>query len=626
MATRLKTVEFGMPPLAAMTDNTLTSLTQITVYLPESSKVFRSAIAVCSAMGTATAQGNITTRQLQCRLGAAGYTTHTNSNLYTGSGEDIFCFHSVDLTAHFTTNWSGNSMSFDAQVLYDGTATGIAWTNVCVTLYVTYEYDDTSATQIKTVRFPIDMPLGNIGTSKPGSATMTLPQLSTVLTEGSRVYRNKFITVQGNVNVGAATDVTFSMQLDATASITTGIFEGVGATDYWLRYIWDCPNLDPATAMGFYFWGNTAASLCHMQAWLTVTYEFDATAANDCFVSLMIPMEIDSPLGASSSDWSRGSIDLYIPEPATIVTKSIAFYFFWDAGGAMTGLNMRIGSGSFVAYATDRAVTQAGSVGAMIRNDSAYSLARGKNSLVYDVYRTGTSHMGWNTSGFWLINYTCGKPTQGYGAANHTVAYYGGTNFEGTSGQARQPAAAPVIPETAYFLNSLGARVTYYSNTTNTPIGLNFSIERLTAEGGQQWQQVYGSSGHTLSETGLHTVYPRFDKMFLRFPGDQGPRRVDLETSRRYRMAWGLGSNVWGALDLLFTYHAITWTVADSVSGFSGTVTIDLHRASDGEKLLTTSRSGDGAFSFTWYDNTENVFISANDGTHVGRSTAGLAA
>jgi hypothetical protein len=44
------------------------------------------------------------------------------------------------------------------------------------------------------------------------------------------------------------------------------------------------------------------------------------------------------------------------------------------------------------------------------------------------------------------------------------------------------------------------------------------------------------------------------------------------------------------------------------------------------EKLLTTSRVGDGAYSFTWYDNTKNVFVAAReDDNHLGRTTLGTA-
>ncbi len=83
-------------------------------------------------------------------------------------------------------------------------------------------------------------------------------------------------------------------------------------------------------------------------------------------------------------------------------------------------------------------------------------------------------------------------------------------------------------------------------------------------------------------------------------------------------------------MDLYLTYHAITFTVADSVAGFTGTVEIGLHRANDnpsqpGDLVGETTRSGDGAFSFTWYDNTEALYVAANDGTNAGRSVDDLA-
>lgn len=73
---------------------------------------------------------------------------------------------------------------------------------------------------------------------------------------------------------------------------------------------------------------------------------------------------------------------------------------------------------------------------------------------------------------------------------------------------------------------------------------------------------------------------------------------------------------------MYLTYHAITFTVSGTVSGSnSGTVNLGLHDATTGELLLTTSRSGDGSYSFTWYDDTADVYVAAyEDDTHVGRS------
>lgn len=80
-------------------------------------------------------------------------------------------------------------------------------------------------------------------------------------------------------------------------------------------------------------------------------------------------------------------------------------------------------------------------------------------------------------------------------------------------------------------------------------------------------------------------------------------------------------------LDLVFTYHSIPFTVADSISDSDGgTVAIELHRSDSGEKVLETTRVGDGAFSFTWYDNTEDMYVTALDASgNGGRSADGLA-
>lgn len=626
MATRTKTIRFAHPPLASMTDNTLTSLTQISVYIPETVVSFQSVVARVTAMATATATGNVTTRRLQCRLGAAGYTTHTNSNLYTGSGEDIFVEHAVDLKSHFTTNWTGTSMTFDSQALMDGTATGIAWTNICVELYITYQYDDTSSTQIKTVQIPLNMPVTNLATTKPASLA-TIPNLSTELPEASKTFRNSFITVQGNINRAAATDCTMTFQLDSTTAHTTGVFEGVSNTDFFLRYLWDAPTLNTSASMSWYAYAS-ATEFNHMQAWLTVTYEFDATSSNDMFNSLILPMELASPMGGTtSSDYQRGSREVWIQEPGTITTKQIAFFPFWDQLAAIAGLNMRIGTGSFVAY-TDIAATLAGSNAAMVRNDSAFTFARGRNTINFDVYRTDTADFGTNISGFWILNYTSAKPTDGYAAANHSIVYNMSSVFDGAASVLRSIAAmAPSISAANYFINAVGVNYRYYSNTTGGPAGVAITAERLAStEGGLEWEPIYTDVAHTDAKTGVHECWAQARSFFKRFPTDADPSRVDIETARRWRVLLSNNSASFDYLDMVITYHSIDYAVAGTLSDTDGgTVNIGLHRSNDdgsrpGELLAETTRSGDGAYSFVWYDNTVPVYVTAEDGTNAGRT------
>ena len=635
MATRLKTVEYAMPVLASLTDNTLTALTQITISLPEapSGSAFKSVIALVSAMQTATAAGNITTRRIDFSVGGATAGTHTTSVTYNGSGEDIYLFHAADMTSHFVANWTtGTSKTFDASVLIDGTATTVAYSNVNVTIFITYEYDDTATTQIKTIRIPLDCGTTALGTAKPGTALDTIPNLSTELPEASKVYRSSYITVQGMRTGSGTADSTFTLQLDNTTSITSNTFEGGLATNYFMRYVWECSSvLDTAASMGFYAWTNVANLWYHLQSWLTITYEFDATSSNDTYISLMLPMEVNSPMGGTTdADYQGSDREFWIEEPGTVTTKAIAYYSFWDQRAALAGLNQRIGSGAFVSFTNGNATVVAGSNAAMLRNDAAYTFARGRNTVKWDVYRTDTVDLGFNVGGFWIINYTAGKPTQGYGAANHTVFWNLGAYFDGTSNVIRTiSAVSPNLPETDRFYSAIGTRYMYFTNATGNAAGLTLQVERLAAEGGIIWESAYSDIGTTDPETGLHSTFSQIRTLFRRWGGDAyaDSSRMDLQTSRRWRTSLANAANSYDYLDLIFTYHSIPFTVSGNITGSSGgTVTISLHRASSGEKLAETSRVGNGSYSLTWYDNTENVFVEAREsGALLGRSDDGVA-
>lgn len=634
MATRLKTVKYAFPALASLTNNTLTTLTQITIYLPETgTKTFRSVVAHVTMDDIITATGGtLTTKTLNCRLGAAAYTSIANANGLTNSGENASFWLSADYTSHFTTNWTGTSMTCDFQLQINqstGTTTGMV--NVCVTLDITYEYDDTSTTHVKTVIIPLNAPVGTIATT--ATTYDTIPVLDTYLPEASKTYRQIFVVMQGNEHRNTATtDHTMTLRI-GTASVTTGNYEGGLASDRFFRYVWDATSVYPSTA-ATQTWQPTAtvARVNHHQAYLVVTYEFDPSASTTIMNSVMLPMDLASPMGGTtSSDYQRGSRELFIQEPATITTSRVAYYVFWQQIAAISTLNFRIGTGAFTAY-TDAASVTCGTNAAMVRNDSAFTLARGRNTLNFDVYRSDTADFGWNISGFWIINYTSGKATAGVGAHNHTVEWSLAQN--GTAAAATNytdAASAPVIPETNYFITAVGNHLVVQPSGTVALSGMTILVERLAAEGGIEWEPVYMDSSQTDPEIGVFFAYAQSRTFFKRWPGDDYVgSRVDIETSRRRRVHLNGSTAVtgWISLNLIFTYHTITYTISGTVSGSSGgTVTIGVWRPGTGEKLLQTSRTGNGTYSLTWYDNTENLFTEAwESSTLVGRSDTGLAA
>lgn len=635
MATRLKTIKYAFPALASLTNNTLTTLTTTTLYIPEGggTLTFRSVVAQVTMDDIITATGGtLTTKTLNLRLGAAAYTSIANANTLTNSGENASFWLSADYTSHFTTNWSGTSMTCDFQLQINqstGTTTGMV--NVCVTLDITYEYDDTQTTHVKTVMIPLNAPVGTIATA--ATTYDTIPVLDTYLPEASKTYRQIFVVMQGNEHRnGATTDHTMTLRV-GTATVTTGNYEGALASDRFFRYVWDVTSAYPSTA-ATQTWQPTAtvARVNHFQAYLVVTYEFSPGSSSTIMNSLMLPMDLASPMGGTTSaDYQRGTRDLFIEEPTTISTSRVAYYVFWQQIAAISTLNFRIGTGSFVAY-TDAAANLSGSNAAMVRNDSAFTLARGRNSLNFDVYRSDTADFGWNISGFWIVNYTSGKATDGVGAHNHTVEW--GVQQNGTAAAAATytiAATAPVIPETNYFLTAIGNSLMVQPSGTVALSGMTILIERLAAEGGIEWEAAYIDSSQTDPEIGTFFAFSQSRTLFKRWPGDDYVNnRIDFETSRRRRVHINGSTAVtgWISLNLVFSYHTITYAVSGTISGSSGgTVTIGLWRPDTGEKLLETSRSGNGTYSLTWYDDTENLFAEATeDSTHMGRSDTGLAA
>lgn len=622
MATRLKTVHYAFPALAALTNNTLTTLTQITLYLPESSKVFRSVVArlTCDDIITATG-GTLTTKTFNLRLGAAAYTSVANANTLTNTGENMSLSWAQEFTTHFTTNWTGTSMTCDCQIqLNQSTGTTLGMVNVCVTLEITYEYDDTSATHVKSVWIPLNMNAGAMNTV--ATTRDTIPALDTYLPEASKVYRDIFVVVQGVEGRNTATaDYTMTLRVGA-ASVTTGNYEGALASDRLVRYIWRLTGSYPDTSVT-QTWQPTASAAVfnHMQAWMVVTYEYDEATTTSVMNSVVLPLSVGVWMGGTTSgDYHRALHNFWVQEPGPVSLTRLAFFAFWSQTAAIGGLNFRVDlSGSFVAY-TDVASIMCGSNAAMIRNDTAITLQRGLNVLNFDAYRTDTTDLGVGVSGFFILNYTSGKSAKGTGAHNHTVFYSIAQCGTAAAATLVSVAAKTIpIPETTYFINNLGIQVLHVASNGSTP-SLTVQAERLSGESGIAWETVCNSAVLSDPETGAYHAYSS-TSLFLQHPNQAFPLGMNPTASRRYRLTTLVGTG-WFTANWVVTYHDITYTVGGNITGFTGTVDLDLTRRSDSKLLQKTSRSGDGAYAFTVYDNTDPVYVAASDGTNKGVTLA----
>jgi hypothetical protein len=374
-------------------------------------------------------------------------------------------------------------------------------------------------------------------------------------------------------------------------------------------------------------WSSLTGRHHSMQAFLVVTYEFNASTTTSVMNSLLLPMEVESPMGISNVNFQRSDRELFVQEPNPVLTR-LACFVFWQASLNETGLNARLGTGAFVGYTNTGSGFNCGNKGLMIRNDAPTGLTftRGRNKLQMDIYNTSTTQRGGNVGSFWIVNYTSDVASSGIGSHNHTVLYPIYTNDTGGVVQEKYTSSGAVpIPETNYFITSVGLVAKAMIGAVSQ--GLSIKVERLVAEGGLIFESGYKDIGQHDGEMGLYQVYATVRSLFKRWTGDADASRLDLETSRRYILSSSNGNAFWNELTVMLTYHSITYTVAGNITDSNGgTVELSLHRENTGEKILETSRTGDGAYSFTWYDNTENVYVDAfEDEDYNKRSAPGLA-
>jgi len=625
MATRLKTVEYWFPLLTPVADNTLTAATQITVHIPEAAAgvvTFRTVFVDLVIADANTAAANVTNRNIQLTIQGASASTVSNGQTYTTSGEQFIFQHSADFTGYFTSNWGSNaSRTLDCSVLVNTGVLGC--TNASIKVVITYAFDDTQPTHVKTVWIPLNAVLIALATSKPGSPISTIPALDTYLPEAGKTIVQTTIVTQGNTEAANATDKSLSLELGTSGVITSGLFESGFISDCWYR-LNQVVTFNTSTAHDFFMWASTA-DFDHPQNWLVVTYTFTVSGTSRIMNSLLLPMEFGGAMGATAAaDFQRGRRSLWIEEPGTITTERVACMVFWDQLAPLTGLNARMGTGAYLAY-TSVATMLCGGCGLMIRNDAAFTLARGRQDLTVDIYNTDTVDLGYNLAALWMVNYSSDVPSNGIWAANHTVIR--NLRVVGTTAASAQSliaTVAPSIPETDYFITSVGIHYVYTSNTTGTAAGVHIGAENST-DGG--WENVYESMGGTDPETGIRQALATARRVFNRWSGDPEAGRLDLQTERRWRVMLGGNCASFDHLDMYLTYHSITFTVSGTVTDSAGgVVDLSLHRESSGERIKVASRTGNGSYSFTWFDNTASVYVDAyENATHTGRSADAVA-
>lgn len=644
MTTRMKTVNYTFQMKGEVANNSSTSPETLTIDIPESSVSFVSVTGLFSATdNNTTTAASIINKIFSLQLGNNPQVYANNTSTITNSGENQTLVWGMDFTSVFTTYWSGTSMACNLFfTLTQSATTQPGFTNASYTLFITYEYDDTSVIQLKTVRIPLNTYPSNVSPTSVDTAPVvdTIPALSTYLPENSKTFKNIAVIVQGNEQRNGATTVPLLYTKIGTATQASRHFQGSLASDRFFRLANNVTSTYPNTAATQDFRiaasGSTPPIMNHLQCWLEVTYTFDAANTTSCMNSLMLPFFYGYHIGLSNSTtFSRTITQLNIQEPGTITASRLTPYFFLNSNSPYgTALFARMGSTTIAntdgwTNFTDNADIQCGSNAFQVNPNSNFTLSRGMNNLYFDMYTTQTSagFAGGGVSGFWIVNYTSNVASSGIGSHNHTVYDRISWPAAVASDYDSYSSVSFGIPETDYYINNHG--IEHISITVATVTVKHHTLQ-LNPSGGAygNYDLIYGFFASD-SETGPFWFYTNEgSKYFRRWASDiSDPERIDIENSHFIRRTNYEGL-AWGITNYIITYHSITYPISGNVSGSNGgTVTLNAYQV-DGmeDKIGYTTRTGNGSYTINWYDNTVPVVVTAYESdTYKGASVSQVA-
>lgn len=642
MATREKTIVFASSSdTTVLTDNTF-FYKFIDIYIPETVIAFTSVYAEVSFQDVVTATGS-SIAQFECRCqlaNAATSQTYLTTNGMTNSAENIAgVIGPIDFTSHFQTNWVSeflaNPVSFATRFQQSG-GTTLGMRNVSILLYITYTYDDTAATQVKTVRIPFTtLPSGTTTAAQNLGGANNLPALTGVgglLPEANVVIQDYFFVIEANEGQGTtATDFTLTLSYASGGGSSTYTQECGLASNRWCRWVSKATIPDTGAAQSVRLLSSITNRVSGVSVVLYVTYEFTIAGTSRVLNSTLLPLEI---VGAVADDNYVTRRSVFIPE-ANPALKQSAVALYYQANGSTTGFRASAGTQTGECNATKNISVVCGMLSSQFRIDvgeagltgAALTLTRGRQDLDVRVRVGSASLEATNVSGVVILNYESDLSSDGVGAHSHTLLKVAG-QFQSASSDLVEFAAKTLNPvDSDYFVQAAGYMSDWSAWAGATGIGLD--VEILSGEKqGDGYESVYMDGATTDTERGWFRFYASARSVFQRFPEDTDHDRLALSGSRATRMY--ANTNIYCGVVQVMTYHSQTWDVAGNISGNNGALAteVTLMRVEPHEPFKKqTLSAGVTSFSFTVYDPTEEFYVVAKQSDSVlGVSAIGLAA
>jgi 6-phosphogluconolactonase (cycloisomerase 2 family) len=254
---------------------------------------------------------------------------------------------------------------------------------------------------------------------------------------------------------------------------------------------------------------------------------------------------------------------------------------------------------------------------------SGVSLQRGANDIIIDYSTTGTAfgEFGSNSNGVMFLNYTSDKSSEGDGAHNHTTFWVNRPWTAGLNARTQySPSTTPNIPESDYFITSIGYEMKFLTSgvlSNTASIAFQGKVQPSEADG-EGWYSFYDSLYANDPETACSVIWARARDEYKTYPTNPDNSLLGVETSRDYRIDINPNNGFIQAAEMI-TYHTITFSISGTVTGGDGInpIIVRAYRTDNGNLIQevtasTTDGNLTGAFNITWYDNTIDVIVVAN--------------
>jgi len=675
MPDRIKTIEYAWDvegDSILLRNTNYTSPTKI-IYIPEtgSREITSCWLETCMRDSSAltSARSTIGSSSLVVNVnGVKSNTYYTNgSTAFNDSGESQFFILNDNITDFARTHFTSSAFSLSLQYAYSASGNSNAnYTNFARKLYITYTYnDDDTARRIKTVKIPFDNYLaGTISTTispMPSVANAgQIPALNTFCPENDKNFRDIWIEFSGTERqtTSGTTDDRLTASIDNGPLKQLGFFEAALAslTDY--KSFYNISNINTATTHSLWMRRIGTNNYQEIVAVLHVTYDYNhdnsTRILNSVESSFNFPGFYGFPEG---TNYTIHKFPFIIPEDnPTLKQSGVAFLYTGTAAAPVS--RIMIGTASIGLGGRSYNINSTwGYAKTMLRFDVSSSyypvtasmpgFRRGK-SILQANYTTTLPQRTIPPTGIVYLNYESDKHNLGDGVHNHTIRrlQVSGSIY-GTAGYAtllNDNLTDNTLPESDYYINFHGYEMNHLKTATN-PFAARtvyFPISPDHCPEDYYSKTVHGTYVDLSTEDGvpfsaqasemgmISTITPDQSGIFRKYPGQLSsslnPREgcLNPQATRSFTLT---GDSTRMSFSDVITYNAITFPVTGTVSGYSGDgsgIEVVLHDATSGKSLKKTTTTTGGAYTMSWYDPTQQLYVeSIQDNTKTGRSANG---